>query len=152
MLRARRLANGSNNICLADSTVGRGREKLKVFIATLRMEQNPATMSLSRRSLQSKNAFAALGGVPMEVLYDNMKTVVQERNTYGRGVHRFHPGFLDYAKHAGVLPGLCQPYRAQTKGKVERLHRLSEGQSGYRSLPRCGRRACRQIGMQPMRR
>ena len=44
-----------------------------------------------------------------------------ERNTYGRGVHRFHPGFLDYVKHAGALPRLCQPYRAQTKGKVERF-------------------------------
>lgn len=50
-----------------------------------------------------------------------MKTVVLERNTYGRGVHRFHAGFLDYAKHAGFLPRLCQPYRACTKGKVERF-------------------------------
>jgi transposase InsO family protein len=47
--------------------------------------------------------------------------VVIERNTYGRGIHRFHPGFLDYARHAGFLPRLCQPYRAQTKGKVERF-------------------------------
>ena len=31
------------------------------------------------------------------------------------------PGFLDYARHAGFLPRLCQPYRAQTKGKVERF-------------------------------
>jgi hypothetical protein len=30
-----------------------------------------------------------------------MRTVVLERNTYGRGVHRFPPGFLDYARHAG---------------------------------------------------
>jgi len=44
-----------------------------------------------------------------------------QRNTYGRGAHRFHPGFLDYLKHAGALPRLCQPYRAQTKGKVERF-------------------------------
>jgi len=29
------------------------------------------------------------------VLFDNMKTVVLERNTYGRGVHRFHAGFLE---------------------------------------------------------
>jgi hypothetical protein len=50
-----------------------------------------------------------------------MKTVVLERNSYGRGMHRFHAGFLDYAKHAGFLPRLCQPYRAQTKGKVERF-------------------------------
>jgi transposase len=63
----------------------------------------------------------AFGGVTVELLYDNMKTVVLERNTYGRGVHRFHPGFLDYAKHAGFLPRLCQPYRPRTKGKVERF-------------------------------
>ena len=50
-----------------------------------------------------------------------MKTVVIEQNTYGLGVHRFHAGFLDYARHAGFLPRLCQPYRAQTKGKVERF-------------------------------
>ena len=50
-----------------------------------------------------------------------MRTVVIERNTYGRGIHRFHAGFLDYARHAGFLPRLCQPYRAQTKGKVERF-------------------------------
>ena len=50
-----------------------------------------------------------------------MKTVIIERNAYGRGVHRFHAGFLDYAKHAGFLPRLCHPYRAQTKGKVERF-------------------------------
>ena len=66
-------------------------------------------------------AVLAFGGVPLEVLYDNMKTVVLERNTYGRGAHRFHPGFLDSIKHAGALPRLCQPYRAQTKGKVERF-------------------------------
>jgi transposase len=68
-----------------------------------------------------EHAFLAFGGVPMEVLYDNMKTIVLERNTYGRGAHRFHPVFLDYIKHAGALPRLCQPYRAQTKGKVERF-------------------------------
>ena len=63
----------------------------------------------------------AFGGVTREVLFDNMKTVVLERNTYGRGVHRFHAGFLDFAKHAGFMPRLCQPYRARTKGKVERF-------------------------------
>ena len=49
-----------------------------------------------------ENAFLAFAGVPREVLYDNMKTVVIERNTYGKGAHRFHPGFLDYARHAGL--------------------------------------------------
>ena len=31
------------------------------------------------------NAFSYFGGVPKEYLYDNMKTVISERNAYGRG-------------------------------------------------------------------
>ena len=69
-----------------------------------------------------ERAFAAFGGVPRKVLYDNMKTVVIERDTYGEGQHRYHAGFLDFAKHSGFRIKLCQPYRAQTKGKVERFN------------------------------
>jgi hypothetical protein len=57
------------------------------------------------------------------VLYDNMRTVVLQRHGYDRGRHRFHPGFLDFARHCGFQPRLCAPYRAQTKGKVERFIR-----------------------------
>ena len=51
----------------------------------------------------------------------NLTHRIFERNTYGLGVHRFHAGFLDNARHAGFLPRMCQPYRAQTKGEVERF-------------------------------
>jgi transposase len=57
-----------------------------------------------------QRAFAAFGGVPRKVLYDNMKTVVIERNVSGEGVHRYHAGFLDFAKHSGFRIKLCQPY------------------------------------------
>lgn len=67
-----------------------------------------------------EQAFDAFGGVPMEALYDNMRTVVQQRNAYGRDLHRFHPGLNDLAHHYTFLPRLCRPYRAKTKGKVER--------------------------------
>jgi len=67
-----------------------------------------------------EHAFDAFGGVVREVLYDNMKTVVVKRNAYGQGLHRFHPGLHDLAHHYGFLPELCRPYRARTKGKVER--------------------------------
>ena len=108
------------------ATVGRGGDKLKVFIATLGWSRAAYVEFCDDERVETligchENAFLAFGGVPLEVLYDNMKTVVIERNTYGRGVHRFHAGFLDYARHAGFLPRLCQPYRAQTKGKVERF-------------------------------
>lgn len=67
-------------------------------------------------------AFEWFGGVPKKVLYDNMKTVVLARDAYGTGEHQYQPGFLDFAKHYGFLPKLCRPYRAQTKGKVERFN------------------------------
>jgi hypothetical protein len=56
------------------------------------------------------------------MLYDNMKTVVLERDVDGPGEHRYHAGFLDYARHCGFVIKLCRPYRARTKGKVERFN------------------------------
>ncbi len=67
-----------------------------------------------------ERAFDTFGGTVREVLYDNMRTVVQDRNAYGAGLHRFHPGLKDLAHHYGFTPRLCRPYRAKTKGKVER--------------------------------
>ena len=69
-----------------------------------------------------QKAFTALGGVPRRILYDNMKTIVLERDVDGPGEHRYHAGFLDYAKHSGFIIKLCRPYRARTKGKVERFN------------------------------
>ena len=108
------------------ATVGLGGDKLKVFIATLGWSRATFVWFAHDEKLETliachERAFNAFGGVPQEVLYDNMKTVVIERNAYGRGVHRFHAGFLDYAGHVGILPRLCRPYRAKTKGKVERF-------------------------------
>lgn len=108
------------------ASVGRGAEKMSVFIATLGWSRAAYVEFCDNERVETligahETAFMAFAGVPVEVLYDNMKTVVLGRDTYGAGLHRFHPGFLDYARHAGFLPRLCQPYRAQTKGKVERF-------------------------------
>jgi transposase len=66
-------------------------------------------------------AFEALGGAPRELLYDRMKTVVtgagdQDGIVYNRAL-------IDLARHYGFLPRACRPYRAKTKGKVERPFR-----------------------------
>jgi transposase len=61
--------------------------------------------------------FAAMGGVPREILYDNLKSVVLERV----GDHiRFHPRILELAGHYHFAPKPCAPYRGNEKGKVER--------------------------------
>jgi len=68
-------------------------------------------------------AFEYFQGVPEQIWYDNMKTVVIARDAYGEGKHRFHKGFYQFAKEAEFIPKLCRPYRPQTKGKVERMVR-----------------------------
>jgi transposase len=66
-------------------------------------------------------AFAALDGVPREILYDRMKTAVLGEDEAGRVV--FNETLLDLARHHGFTPRACKPYRAKTKGKVERPFR-----------------------------
>lgn len=104
----------------------RGKDRLSAFIATLGFSRACYVEFVTDEKLQTlirchQNAFDYFGGVPKTILYDNMKTVIIERNGYGPGQHRFQSGFLDFAKHAGFIPNVCKPYRAQTKGKVERF-------------------------------
>jgi transposase len=67
-----------------------------------------------------ERAFAAFGGVPREILFDQMKSVIVEdhRPTGGRLLE--NPEFLRFAAHWGFRIRACRPYRARTKGKVER--------------------------------
>lgn len=114
------------------AVIRRGADRLSVFVATLGWSRAAYVEFVMDERLETllachEHAFLAFGGVPREVLYDNMRTVVLERNRYGRGQHRFHPGFLDFAGHCGFRPRLCQPYRAQSKGKVERFIRYLRG-------------------------
>jgi transposase len=63
------------------------------------------------------HAFHYFGGVPQQMLHDNLKTAVVARDADGT-IH-WHPPYLDFAHYYGFTPRPCQPYRAQTKGKVE---------------------------------
>ncbi len=63
-------------------------------------------------------AFAAIDGVPIEILYDRMKTAVTGEDDQGHII--YNRSLLALAKHYGFHPRACRPYRAKTKGKVER--------------------------------
>ena len=69
-----------------------------------------------------EDAFAALGGVPTEILYDRMRTVVHRDDAEG-GHIIYNATLRAFAAHYGYQPKACRPYRAQTKGKVERPYR-----------------------------
>ena len=65
-------------------------------------------------------ALAAIGGIPNEILYDRMKTAVIGE---AGGSIVYNCALIDFARHYGFQPRACRPYRAKTKGKVERPYR-----------------------------
>ena len=75
-------------------------------------------------------AFQFFGGIPHEILFDNMKTVVDHsKSSFTKTV--FNDRFEYYAKDIGFKPITCQPYRPQTKGKVEALAKLMDRLKAY---------------------
>jgi len=76
------------------------------------------TMAVLTAGLE--RAFARFGGVPHELLFDQMRAVVLSDGRVGGGELVLNAEFLRFAAHWGFHPRACRPYRAQTKGKVER--------------------------------
>lgn len=119
----------------ADFTyVRRGRDPLLALVATLGYSrasyvkfvacsgEDVATLCAGLRE-----AFDYFGGVPEHVLFDNTKAVVIERDAYGEGQHRWNAELRELAESCGFKPRLCRPYRAKTKGKVERFNSYLKG-------------------------
>lgn len=76
------------------------------------------------------SAFSYFEGIPQEILFDNMKTVV-DRNKSTFSSIEFNKTFKYFADDAGFKPIACRPYRPQTKGKVESLARLTNRLAVY---------------------
>jgi transposase len=64
-------------------------------------------------------AFEYFGGVPQEILYDNMKTAFIYSAVDEKWIPNKH--LLSLACHYGFTPRRCRIRRPQTKGKVERF-------------------------------
>lgn len=78
-----------------------------------------------------EEAFAYIGGVPTELLFDQMKAVIIEDQRADGGKLLENPEFLRFAAHWGFRIRACRPYRAKTKGKVERPIRYVRGNFFY---------------------
>ena len=103
------------------------KDNLSAFVATLGYSRASYVEYVSDEKIETLiachlNAFAYFGGVTKECLYDNMKTVIIKRNAYGYGKHQLNSMFEDFSKHCGFKIRVCKPYRAKTKGKVERFN------------------------------
>ena len=100
-------------------------------------------------------AFEYFGGHTKQILYDNLKSVVLKRALLAAN-SQFNPFYLDFASYYGLVPRLATPYRAQTKGKVERTGRVVRESiyAGVRfsSLQELNRRAqerCNELNQRP---
>ena len=96
---------------------------LSAFVLTLGYSRRQYVEFAVRQDLETflrchVHAFRHFDGVTGELLYDNLKTAVDHRRADGSVV--WNGRFRDFAEYYGFSPRACQPYRAQTKGKVER--------------------------------
>jgi transposase len=70
-----------------------------------------------------QEAFRFFGGVPAEILYDNMKTAW----IYDGEAWKPNKRLASFAIHYGFTPRRCRVRRPETKGKVERFNQYLEG-------------------------
>ena len=63
--------------------------------------------------------FAHIGGLAHQHRYDNIKSVVLSRHP----TIEYNPKFLDFSRFYGFSIYLCNPYKGNEKGRVERLIR-----------------------------
>ena len=99
-----------------------------MFIATLGWSRATYVEFVTDERLETllgchERAFYFFGGVPREVLYDNMRTVVTDRDRYGRGcIATTAPSSTSRIIMASCR-GSASPIGPRTKGKVERFIR-----------------------------
>jgi transposase len=101
--------------------IGEQPATVHLFVFTLGYSRRLFTRGYTNEKLATlldghERALRHFGGVPLNCLYDNPRTLV-----LGRRENKviWHPLFDDFARYYGFTPRACQPYRPQTKGKVE---------------------------------
>ena len=93
-----------------------GHSRYKYIVLTFDQTQNTLFKCLT-------NAFKYYGGTTEEILFDNMKTVVDRaKSDFSEVV--INSKALQFSKDAGFKIITCRPYRPKTKGKVETLAKI----------------------------
>jgi|LFRM01.1.fsa_nt_gb transposase len=109
--------------------------KVNIFLMVMGFSRKKFIMITSDRSQETLfqcmiEAFKFYGGLPHEILFDNMKTVVNHaKSSFAQTV--FNDRFEPFAKDMGFIPVACRPYRPQTKGKAEALAKLMNRLKAY---------------------
>lgn len=100
-----------------------GYSRLKFFRLTLDKNQD----TLFKCMIDS---FKYYKGIPKEILFDNMKTVIDQSRTSYQNVI-INESFYQFSKDMGFEVISCRAYRPQTKGKAEALAKLMDRLKPY---------------------
>ena len=102
--------------------------KFNVFLITLGYSRYKFIKICETRDLRSVElslccAFKYFGGTPKEILFDNMRSIIDKARTqYSEPV--YNEKFKQFAKDANFIPKACIAYRPCTKGKIEVVAKL----------------------------
>lgn len=97
--------------------------KFNVFLLILGFSRTKFLYVTESRDLNTieeclVRAFKYIGGVPHEILFDNMRSIIDKARTqYNEPV--FNDEFSMFSSDCGFVPKACVAYRPETKGKVE---------------------------------
>ncbi len=97
--------------------------KFNVFLLILGFSRTKFLCVTETRDLHTVEeclvkAFKYIGGVPHEILFDNMRSIIDKARTqYNEPV--FNDEFSIFSSDCGFVPKACIAYRPETKGKVE---------------------------------
>jgi transposase len=102
--------------------IGKSERRLSCFVLVLSWSRATFARFTLDQTLESfvrchVEAFETLGGAPRECLYDNLKSVVLERQG---DLIRFHPQIQQLAGHYHFAPKPVAVARGNEKGRVER--------------------------------
>ncbi len=102
--------------------VGGTRRRLSFFLMVLCYSRRlylEFTVSQTSEFFLSchENAFAAFGGVPSQIMVDNLKSAVLQRLIGAAPV--FNPKYLDFSRHWGFEIKPCNVRSGNEKGRVE---------------------------------
>lgn len=107
--------------------IKQGQNPLLAFVATLYWSRATFVRFYPRQDTEAWSdgieQELAFDGTPGHLLFDNAKTIILGRDVYGDGRHQWNPPLLALAEKYGFTPRVRWPYRAKTKGKIERFNR-----------------------------
>ncbi len=117
--------------------IGNAERRLSCFVMVLSWSRGTFARFTLDQTLESFvrchiEAFQAFGGVPRELLYDNLKSVVLERQG---DLIRFHPQILELSGHYHFAPKPVGIARGNEKGTVER--RIRDVRESFFAARRC---------------